>query len=41
MCVLPALKGKGGYMRGLSSIYQPDSMVDAANAAISLHLWKA
>ena len=25
-----------GYMRGISSIYQPDSLVDAAAAAISL-----
>ena len=25
-----------GYIRGISSIYQPDSLVDAAAAAISL-----
>ena len=25
-----------GYMRGIASIYQPDSLVDAAAAAISL-----
>ena len=25
-----------GYMRGISSIYQPDSLVDAETAAISL-----
>ena len=25
-----------GYMRGISSIYRPDSLVDAAAAAISL-----
>jgi hypothetical protein len=25
-----------GYMRGIASIYQPDSLVDAATAAISL-----
>ena len=25
-----------GYIRGISAIYQPDSLVDAATAAISL-----
>jgi hypothetical protein len=39
--ILLELKQRGGYMHSIASIYQPDSPVDAATAAISVGMTQA